>query len=330
MAEIEAEIVKSVDEVDRSQWDNVVKQSRSGSRKQFSQFIKAIEKGTSGNPLHTVIRKKENIIGVMPGRLRNLPLRKKFLSTSKPVITSNKKDALEKLLSTVEKCCKEKNIVYHTILTSGTAGTPYNAYLEEQGYSSSIHSCRHTLDLNEKMENIVARMSTSRRKNFQKLYENGSIEVFKPSEDDLLEFYDRSQSFLNKTEVTDRGINYFLQLENMSGIRMASFKDSEGVVAQNLYLLDQENSTAYYLLSGVREDYREHKALETIHAHAIREFKDNFSLYDFGSNRADFRDGVFKFKDQYGSQTTPNLMWRRNFSTPGNRLYLKLLGLMRE
>lgn len=330
MAEIEAELISSVEEVDRNQWDNAAKQSRIKSKRQYSQFIRAWEDGAPGEAIHAVVKKKGNIIGFMAGRLRNLPLNKKFLITSTPVVTSNEEEALRKMLEIIELYCKKEKVVYHTILSHNSANTRYNEYLKERDYSSSIHSSRHILNLDQSIESLKSGMSNSRRKKFQELYEKQSIDFFQPSNEDLIDFYEHSEVFLDRPEVSERGVNYFLKLKDVEGIQMASFTDEEGAVAQNLYLLDHDNSTANYLLSSVRKDYREHNALEILHSHAIRKFKENFSSYNFGTNRADFRDGVFNFKNQYGAEVIPQLMWKKNFSSLGNTLYLKILDMVED
>jgi hypothetical protein len=326
MPELNVETVHTVEDIDVNQWDNVIKQSRTGSRKQSASFTRAVEEGTPSTPAHTIVKKDGNITGVLPGRLRSLPAGKKYLSTSTPIVTSNEKETVKRLVRHIESFLKEKNIAYHIIKTSRPSNIRYNTYLEDNGYRSSIYSCKHLLSLRGSIEEIKSGMSNSRRKNFQKLYENRSIELVNPESKDMIEFYDDFKKFQRRPEVSSRNIDYFQKLAEVDEVSLARYREGGKVVGQNLYLQDEENSCIHYLLSGVKEDYREKKALETVHAHMIRKAKkDGIEKYSFGSNKGDFRDGIFKFKEQYGAEPLPQLKWKKANPSKRNKLYLKLL-----
>jgi lipid II:glycine glycyltransferase (peptidoglycan interpeptide bridge formation enzyme) len=69
-----------------------------------------------------------------------------------------------------------------------------------------------------------------------------------------------------------------------------------------------------------------------LHDYAIKwGISNNFVTYDLGGTSTNFTDSLFKFKEQFGGQSIPVLVWEKgyqplpwNFFKTGRHIYRKL------
>lgn len=329
MSELKTGVAHSVSEINESQWDNVVRQSITGGRRDLSDYWEAIEQGNRGEPVIFTAVKKGNLVGFLAGNVVDLPMGQKFLSSSTPVVTSSEEKVLESIFDELEEYCDNRNIVYHEMRESNLSNVRFQGFLSENGYSSSIFSSQHKLGLDRDMETLIGEMSNSRRKKFQQMMDGENVEVVKPSREELVDFYEGTKKYQRRAEVPVLGIDFFVKLADVEDIEIMKFVKDGEIVAQNLYLLEREDSQVHYLLSSVNEDYKQHNALEAIHAYAISRYHGDFGTYNFGDNQADFRDGIFGFKQQYGCKVEPLIKWKRVFPSVKNKAYLSAINRLR-
>lgn len=329
MSSITSETLKSIEEVNSGQWDNVVRQSKTGKKKDLSNYWRALENGKRGEPIIFVALKKDNIVGFISGHIQKVFLGQKILRTNTPVTISNEENVLRVLFDNLEDFCIEKDVLYHEMRTIKMEDTRFNGFLEEEGYESKIFSCQHRLDLDQNMQNLIEGMSNSRRKSFRKMKDSDNVQISDPSKEDLINFYEGTKKYQRRPEVPFNTLGFYENLAVIEGIRIASYQSEGEKVAENLYVIDESENTVHYLQSAVYEGYRQKNALEEIHAYAISNFHENYEIYNFGDNEAHFRDGIFKFKQQYGCYLKPVIQWKRIYPSLKNRLLIRAMSSMR-
>lgn len=191
------------------------------------------------------------------------------------------------------------------------------------GYDSRVDVTRHILGLDQDIGKIKQRMNRSRGKRFEELYRENSVDIIKPDKNDLLEFYKYYRKFQQRSAVLEKKVDFILGLEELQNqIRIVRTLEDQKGYTQHLYILDKRNSQLNHLLTGTSQKSREKNASEIIHAHMIRWAQDeDFSTYNFGKNSGDFRKGLFRFKNEYGTEKRPVVGWRKSFSKVKKALY---------
>lgn len=328
MSDLEVETIDSVASMEKSRWNTTVDRSPAGTLFHSYEYIKALEKGYPGKPCHTVVTRDGNLAGFMPNFLHETGIPgMKYLTSyhgrGGPVITSNEEEVLTEMISNSQKIAGKTNAVFQDISSPNLYSTRYNSIMLDNGYKTHIGITRKVIDLKNDLGKIKSNIKNrSKRKRFEK-FKDAEVEIFKPDKSDLTEFYRFYKKYQERDEITTKKIDFFTQLNQINDkLRIGRCTKDGKVSGEHLYLVDEEKSHIHHLFTGMGDNYREFNATERIHRKMIEWSKNKeLETYDFGKNSADFRKGVFNFKDEYGAKNRPIMSWRKIFSKPRYQLY---------
>lgn len=318
MSSITVETRTEISDIDRESLNKLVSNSASGTIYSTYEHLKAIEKGFPGNPLYFLAKKDSNLIGIIPGRVRTLPLGLTYFTSSQPyrggpIISTDESKVFNDLFTKVENYFSRRNL-YIEISPASVKMVRYSGALKKRNYRTELNSVKMILDMSESIEEIEAGMKSSRRRIFRKKGENLEI-IRDPNKKEIINFYQDYQKIQHEDTILDKKIDYFLRLSHFKeDLVLARARKKDSIIGQHLYLIDNENSTINFLLAGMGKNYQKHSAPEEIHAGMIKRFHNDFDRYNFGINQADFQDGIYRFKQQYGAEPIPVPRWIKTTS----------------
>lgn len=336
MANISVDHVSGVESVQKNQWDNLVAQSNLGTIFHTTDWLAAIEEGFAVQAKHAIIQKEDSLAGIFPNVVAPLELpaqvKEKAPATLTPdlrqisslnvgyggPIVPNKEGDLVKLLLTEATRTTTAKDIFHEIRTSHGEFAKYARVFREAGYAPSILNCRIELDLSDGIEGIYSNMDKDRRYNLRKAKEQEFTLVQEDvSTERLVEFYEGYEATMKRVDGNAQPFAFFEALcERMEeDLKLVSAEVDGKKVGSHLYLLDEHQSTVRHMYSSVKEKNFQFYPSELIHDFMIQWGIDNeFDQYDFGGTPADMRDGLFKYKQQYGGEVTPTIKWERGIS----------------
>ncbi|MFD1647760.1 GNAT family N-acetyltransferase [Haloarchaeobius litoreus] len=335
--DLDVSVVDSVHEVNENQWNNLVEQADLGSVFHRHEWLALVEEYVPEcRPLHVVVSKKGNPVGLLPNfagpiylptatRLGNrLPLRE-VVSVDPgfggPVVSTSERDCLELLFDALDEETG-MGTLYHAIRTNDLGYVRYGKWLAKRGYEPTLVNCRFRITLDEEWPEIKSSMQSGRRRALRQADEEG-VEVVERS-------LDRSAA----TELYD---DYVANVERVGGVpyerpffeaMLTEFSDRVRVfsavhdgerVGSYVNILDDEQETVHFYFSALPdEDCFSHHPSEVLHRRGIRWALDNgYRYYDFGATGAHFDETVFQYKSRYGGEAVPTLQWRKGHSRVG-------------
>lgn len=317
--------IDTIDATNRNQWNQVVEQSDVGHVYHRYGWLRAVEFGTPYEPRHLIVSKKNNPIAIFPNFVIGSDRTPFYhLTSSKPgpggpIAMTDEEAAIELLLDAVPELC-DGAIISNQIQSSGIEYSRYHRILEQNGYDHRLIYCDFVLDIARDWEDILTDMRSSRRRAIKQGHDRDFEIVDKEiTAETMSEFFDDYSTVMDRVEGYKRPRQFFVELAEFSdrlklfGVRIDGTE--RGTI---LFTLDDEQSTIHYESSAVTEEHFEYNASELIHEHAIRWGSDNgYETYNFGGTELDFRDGVFRFKEQFGARPRPALAWERGCSSLG-------------
>lgn len=332
-------VIDTIEEANRNQWNHVVEQSDIGTVYHRYEWLRAIEYGTPHDPRHLLVSKKDNPIALFPNFLvggNRLPfhhLESIARGPGGPIATTEEETAVQLLLEAVPDACNG-TVISNQIRTCGQDYARYHGIFEENGYKQKLTDCDFKLDITREWEDILAEMASSRRRAIRQGHENDFEIVDKEiTTQTMSEFYDGFVSVMDRVGGDRPPRRFFLELtEFAERVKVLSLYADGAERGSILLLLNDEAKMIRYQESAVEEEHFEYNASELLHEHAIKWGRRNgYETYDFGGTDLDFRDGLFRFKEKFGAQPVPALVWERGCSTPawpayriGRRLYQRL------
>lgn len=324
----ETDVVESVDSIDRNQWNNLVRNSPYGSVFHEYEWLESIEKGGLGRPRHLRIRKDGNPVAVFPNLVKSIggsPV--KIAKSIDPglggLVISRREEALvRRVLEDIDRI-GDPFTIHHLVQAAAVDQGGFGEIFESYGYRPRSDSCRFVLALDGDWQGIKANFHKDKRYDIRKAVEQD---------------YDVSQSSL-KGNVLDRFYReYVAAMERVNGSTVPKgflaglhqhlperthvfTAEVEGEpVGDHLYVVDDQRGLVHHLYSAVPEENFEFYPSELIHKTAIEwAIDENYSMYDFGGTRFDFRDGIFKYKEQFGGRIVPTIAWKKNWSWVGTK-----------
>jgi predicted N-acyltransferase len=329
-------VYDTIQEVNSGQWNHVVTQSGRGSVYHRYEWIKSVEEGLGLTGKHTVVSKKGNPIAVFPNFLTNVRLpgevERKLpdsllaqiseLSSLRPgyggpVIQTNESEVLELFLERLEKTGGKKTIS-HYLRSASLENVRYANRLEQEGYKPNVSRCKIILDVTQDIDDIRSSMDKGRRQNIRKA-KNNDPKVYSEelSEKSLEEFYRGYEATMDRVESDPYPFNFFEELaENLRDSLLLVAVDVDGeTVGRHLCVVDDIQRTVSYEFASVFEDNFEYYPSDLIHEFTIKWCREEgYDEYDLGPTPSDFNDGLFSYKEQYGGEVVPILIWERGTS----------------
>lgn len=319
---LEVRVLDAIEEVGRNQWNHVVEGADLSCVYHRYGWLRAVEDGTEYEPNHVVVFKKNNPIGILPNFITDLgPIPR--LSSLRPgfggpAILSDEEKVLKLLLEAIPDLCTGR-ILYNELRTYDLGYVRYHKLLKNRGYESVIRQCRFVLDLTSGWDEVFSRMDSERRRGIRR----GNDQACTITEESLdgkalSTFYDRYVQVMERTDSRILSRTFFDALADFDDrVRLWSVATDGKNRGKYLYLLDREQSTLQHLFTAVTQDDFDYHAAELLHEHAIRWGIDHgFESYELRGAPADFRNGVFRFKELFGATAVPILVWERGRPRP--------------
>ncbi|WIV68614.1 GNAT family N-acetyltransferase [Natrialbaceae archaeon AArc-T1-2] len=319
---LEVTRLDTVSHANRNQWNNVVEQADLGCVYHRYEWLRAVEEGTDHEPSHLLVSKKGNPVALFPNFVTDLGRIKRLSSIRPgyggPITMTNEEETLELLLDAVGESCRG-TVLYNELRTYDQNYVRYHHLLESKGYRPTILSCRFTLDLTRGWDALFAEMDSERRRGIRRGHDS-DFEVVEErlTEAACLSFYEEYETVAERVGLPTLPRSFFRELPRLED-RLALFTlrvDGEAR-GQYLYLLDEEQSTLQHLFTGVTEDHFEYHAPELLHEHAIKwGIDEGYETYELRGSPPDFRNGVFRFKEYFGAETIPLVVYERGRPAP--------------
>lgn len=318
-ADLEVSLVDSVRAIDRDRWNDVVERAGLGTVFHRYEWLEAIENGLGYPARHLIVEKETNLIGLFPNFVVRIPKTPFYRLTSLypgfggPLLTTEVADSISHLVDAIPELCDGRTIV-HEIRACNTNVLRYNDFLEAEGYDSSRVGGRFLLNLEKGYDALFDEMSSSKRRAIRRGRETDhEIVDAELTRSELARFHDKYRRHMESVDGTVYPFEFFEQLLAMDD-RIQLFQlYLEGEYAGGYFeLLNDEQETVHGFFAGVPPEYFEHYASELLYDHAFRWAIDNgYETYDFGGGGADFEDGAFRFKEEFGGRLIPNVYWER-------------------
>lgn len=348
MADIVAEVVRSIDRVNENQWNNVVSQSGMGTVFQRTGWLRAVERGLQMEPRHVVARKNGNPVAVWPNFVSpvDLPVDPPaFLDTlgftqlssispgfGGPLVLADRDETLELLFETVRSVSRDVGISHRTRILDPTH-VQYARAFREHGYRPSLLLCRLWLMLDD-YDRIRDGMAKERRKELRDAMENDpTVREEDVDRNRAREFYREYRKTMDRVDGRQYPPAFFDALADSLGDRLEIFTAYvDGQQAgKHLYVRDDEQDSLHYFFAGVDERYFEYSSPTVLHDYAIRwGLEHDYDVLDFGESSASYADGTFSYKRKFGARPEPVYEWERGFSPlrwsayrVARRLYLR-------
>jgi hypothetical protein len=134
----------------------------------------------------------------------------------------------------------------------------------------------------------------------------------------IADFYDDYVRVMDRVDMTPFPYSFLAELERLDErIVIFSLRIEGERQGMYLYVRDDEQSAFQHLYSAVTDEHFEYHAPELLHEHAIGWAIDRgYETYELRGSSPDFRNGVFRFKEYFGAQPIPLLLWERGRPAP--------------
>jgi len=316
---------------DKKQWDELVKRSKKGSFFHTYDWLKFIEEGLGLQPFHIVVEKDSNIVAGMPifsesvkglpiKRLVSLPLFGGGLYLNKGL----EKESLEKVLTHIKQICNKFNLVSHRFITSCLDYCKYSNYFKYFDYNLKVGGCSFLIDLKKPYSEIEAGFSSAKKRNLKKVRKM-SIKVVETEidEESMKMFYETYLDTMKRVKGNVFPWEFFQKIpSHMKGkTKLFMVKLDERFIGGLLHFIDPFQSRLFYSFGGSYRKYNKYMPQVLLHVYSIKWAKKNgYHYYDMGGSSF-FDSGVFRFKEQWGGEVVPILVWERDFFGPKAFVY---------
>ena len=318
---LEVDSFGSIEELNRNQWNNVVEQSDLACVYHRYEWLQAIEAGLEHEPTHFVVSKKDNPIAVFPnfvtpfGRARRLSsIRPGF---GGPIAMTDEERAVRLLLQAAAKSCRGR-ILFAELRPYDQGFVRYHEFFARRGYRPSILSCRFTIDLTRGWDALFADMDGERRRGIRRGHDREFDVVDEDVTDrSLSAFFDAYETVTERVGQPTLPRPFFCALSGFEDrVKLFTLTVDGERRGTFLYLLDDEQDTLQHTFTAVTESDFQYRAPELLHEHAIKwGIEHGYETYDLRGSPSDFRNGVFRFKERFGAQPIPLLVYERGRPT---------------
>jgi predicted N-acyltransferase len=314
----------SLSSINRNQWNNVVRQSKLGSFFQTYEWLKAIEEGLGLEARHVVVSKNNNVVAIFPNFLVKIGKTPFYqLVSVKPgfggpvIVGGNEEQVLSLMLKTTSRICGRK-IISHRISAIDHGYIRYGVWLQKAGFRPSHAFCRFTINLKQDSDTIMSQMEASRRNQIRK----GLKQAFKIQEEDidhncLRGFHASYKNTIASHEASAYPFIFFTSLLSSARNRIKIFSISvnEKKVGSHLVVLDDEQSAIHSFCTGIDAVNFKFYPKELLDWHIMNwGIGKGYETFDSGATSADFRDGIFQFKEEFGGRLVPTFTSEKVFN----------------
>ncbi|MFA9425388.1 GNAT family N-acetyltransferase [Natronorubrum sp. A-ect3] len=305
--------------IDSERWNDVVDRSNLGTVFHRYEWLEAVETGLGHPARHLIVEKDTNLIGLFPNFIVGLPktpfdrLTSIYPGFGGPLLTTDVSDSLSLVLEAISELCDGRTIV-HEIRACNTNFLRYNDYLEAEGYDSSRVGGRFVLNLAKGYDQLFDEMSSSKRRAIRRGRETDhEVVEAELTRSTIEQFHKKYAQHMRDVDGIIYPIEFFEQLIEMDDRILLLMLYVEGEYAGGfLELLNDEQDTIHGFFAGVPSESFEYHASERLYDYLFQwAIENGYETYDFGGGGADFQDGAFTFKEEFGGELIPNIYWER-------------------
>lgn len=321
MNKLELSTHNSIADFSAGQWNNVVRPSDTGSIFQSYEWISAFESVTTATPRHLVVKKGNNPVGICPGFIKpvaDTPIRRYSSAAAGfggPIVVGDEGAVLDRLLEGVNKICGGRTIG-HIIKSSSQSHLKYAQQLYNAGYRPDLRNCRFEIQLTEGWEKLLENMDSSKRRTITKIDSNKYAKE-STLEGNVSEFYPRYEANLKRVDGDGLSKSHLTAIAESCGdiIKMLTAYKGDEIIGQFVFLIDDIRNTIQHFLSGINPENFSANPAEVLHKQMIQwGIDEDYDTYDFGGTAADFDDGIFRFKSEFGGKIMPTVKWKKGHS----------------
>lgn len=329
MTKFSSKVVEGIAEVNENQWNNLVSQTDHSTIFHRTGWLRAIEEGLEYDARHVVVWKNGNPIAICPNFL--VPVESPFdlsidltkvglarlssivIGFGGPLISVDRKQSFESIFDTIEASAGWNTIV-HRMRILDPGHVKYAQDLHARGYRPALATCRHWLDLTD-YQQITDEMAKERRNEIRSASQHDPEVVQEDvTRNAMREFHTDYKKTMERTGGTTLPLAFFEALAEHFSEHIEIFTaEVDGCsVGKHLYLCDVDQDSVHHFFSGVEERHFEYSGPTVIHDYVLRWGIDNgYATYDFGETSSNHGDGLFKYKQKFGTQTEPVYEWNR-------------------
>ena len=345
--ENEVYVYRTIEEANENQWNDAVESADGGSVFHRYGWLKAVEDGMDTAPRHVTVEKDGNLRALLPNFVTDfeLPveipdtvedrafrdLRSIYPGFGGPLVVGDTERCLDQLfegLATVE----DGAVVRHQIRTPDTDSVQYAQEFERRGYQPYLRTCRFEVDLTRGWEEIESAMDSNKRSNLRRAKKNDpEITDGQLADEHLPSFYRAYEKNVERVGGTPYPRSFFERLarELPDRLRLFTARVDEQVVGRQLTVVDDSRDAVRVMFPALDAEHFQYYPGELLDEAGMRWARAHgYSTYDFGDTNADFSDGAFRYKREFGGRILPVLAWERGLSRlrwnafkVGRRLY---------
>ncbi|WP_049920140.1 GNAT family N-acetyltransferase [Halobiforma nitratireducens] len=317
-----ATVFDTIHGIEPNRWNGVVDGSDLGTVFHRYEWLEAIETGIGYPARHVVVEKDSNPIGLFPNFVVDIPktpferLTSVYPGFGGPLLTTDVSESLSLLLDLVPELCSGRTVV-HEVRACNTNFLRYDEHMSARGYDSERLEGRFLLNLEKGYDDLRAEMDSSKRRAIRRGRETDhEIVEEELTRSNLRRFYQKYCEHMTNVGGTIYPVAFFEQLAAMDDRVLLLTLRLEGEYAGGfLELLDDEQSSVHGFFSGLPAEYFEYHASELLYDYLFRwAIENGYETYDFGGAGANFEDGAFRFKEEFGGDLVPNVYWERGTS----------------
>ena len=302
------------------------------------EFLQAIEEGTDNDPRHIVVFKDDNIIGVFPNFIQPIPrLPFKILYSMDPgfggpLIGKHEKQVISLMIQQIKHLCKG-TILAHYIQTQHPGFIRYHHFLMKQGYHLNTRYSHAIISPKAKTyTDIKKHYYSEKARELHKMEKKNITITDEPvSTDSLTAFHQAYTQTIHRVEGIPYPLKFIIALNKYLPDRLKHITVSlnNEHIGSHLYLINKEQNMLIAWLLAIKEQHHQYYPSTLMHDHMIQwAIQHKFDSYDLGYTIADFQDGLFKYKQEFGATASPLLLWEKSYGIVplqlikiGGRLY---------
>jgi len=323
MNEVTCKTISTITTTKKSKWNTFILRSPFSSIYFRYEFLKSIEEGTNFQPRHIVVTKDGNIIGVFPNFIQpipNLPFNLLFSTNpgyGGPLINKHEHQVINLMMNQIKQICT-KTILSHYIHTKHPGFIRYHHYFTKLGYKLNLRYALATISLQHKTyQQIKKEYHKARIYELNKMKQEDITITDEPiTKQTLTSFHKEYKKTMQKVNGTPLPLHFFTILNTYlpNRLKLINITLNGLTLGQILYLLDNEQQTVTAWTLGIQPQHFKYHPSTLIHDYMIKwAIKHNYNTYDFGYHLADYHDGLFKYKQEFGTKQTPLLHWEKSY-----------------
>lgn len=294
-------------------WDHCVENGGGGTVFHTAEWLNLISSGSV--PLrYGVVEKDETIVGVYPFAVQTDSFRGieyryadslPRCEVGGPAVLTDRQAVTDTLLSGLREYCT-RNGMTHVESTLDARMTPSFGILRDHGMTQSVTHCDPIVKLSNSFERTRERFNKERRRELRRAGENESLKIRRGLTESFGTHYELYRTTIESVGGHVYGESFLQGLVDATITETYSATIDGELAAWFLHLTDGHDW--YHVISASDPNYHSSFPVQALHGRSMREATDSGAQrYHLGGTPADFRNGLFGFKDEWNPSYVPKV-----------------------